>query len=69
MTDHVELFGKVVQINRDKFVIQVENSESTVQGQLSGKMRTNKIRVCLGDRVKLKVSPYDLTHGFITSRE
>lgn len=66
---HVELTGEVIQANRDKFVIQIDDSETTVTAQLSGKMRMNKIRVILGDRVRVKVSPYDLSHGFIVGRE
>lgn len=69
MAEHVELIGEVIQANRDKFVIQIDDSETTVTAQLSGKMRMNKIRVILGDRVRVKVSPYDLSHGFIVGRE
>lgn len=36
--------------------------------KLSGKMRTNFIRVIPGDRVVCEVSPYDLTRGIIVSR-
>lgn len=64
--DHIELEGKVVDIQKGKFI--VECGESTVLARLSGKMQQNKIRIVLGDDVKVKVSPYDLSHGFITSR-
>lgn len=69
MAEHVELAGEVIQVSRDRFVVKVEKTTMEVQAQLSGKMRMNKIRVILGDRVKVKVSPYDTTHGFIVSRE
>jgi translation initiation factor IF-1 len=39
-----------------------------VRAQLSGRMRKNRIRVVLGDRVTVALSPYDLTHGMITYR-
>lgn len=68
MAEHVELIGFVVEVNRDKFKVRVENSETIILAQLSGKMRMNKIRVCLGDRVAVKVSPFDTSHGFIVSR-
>lgn len=68
MTDHVELSGKVIAVNRDKFSVQIEKTDKIVTAQLSGKMRTNKIRVLLGDRVGIKLSPYDLTHGILVSR-
>jgi translation initiation factor IF-1 len=69
MADHVEFDGVVVEVSRDKFKIQIEKTESQILAQLSGKMRTNKIRVGLHDRVKVKVSPYDMSHGIIVSRE
>jgi translation initiation factor IF-1 len=39
-----------------------------VLAYLSGKMRKNYIRILLGDRVKVELSPYDLTRGRITYR-
>jgi translation initiation factor IF-1 len=69
VTDHVELVGKVVEISRDKFIVQVDKTQTKVAAQLSGKMRMNKIRVILHDKVRVKVSAYDTSHGFIVSRE
>lgn len=74
MSDHVEITGEVIQINRDKFRVQIfdgtgQKSESIISAQLSGKMRLNKIRVILGDIVNVKVSAFDTTHGLITSRK
>lgn len=69
MTEHVDLEGVVVEVSRDKFIVLVDNSDSKVIAQLSGKMRLNKIRIGLHDKVKVKVSPYDMSKGFITSRE
>ncbi|MGA2821864.1 MAG: translation initiation factor IF-1 [Anaerolineales bacterium] len=40
----------------------------TVLAYLSGKMRKNYIRILLGDRVKVQLSPYDLLRGRITYR-
>lgn len=39
-----------------------------ILAHLSGKMRLNKIKILLGDRVKLEMSPYDLTKGRIVYR-
>lgn len=40
-----------------------------VLGHISGRMRQNKIQILLGDRVKLEMSPYDLSKGRIVYRE
>ena len=40
-----------------------------VMARLSGRLRKFHIRVILGDRVSVGLSPYDLTHGLILSRE
>ena len=39
-----------------------------VLAQISGKMRKNRIRILVGDRVSVELSPYDLTRGRITYR-
>lgn len=49
------------------FRVQLENGH-TVLAYLSGRLRKNYIRILLGDRVKLELSPYDLTRGRITYR-
>jgi translation initiation factor IF-1 len=40
----------------------------TITGVLSGRMKKNKIKVIVGDRVQVSVSPYDTSHGLITYR-
>ena len=40
-----------------------------ILGHISGKMRQNKIQILAGDRVKMEMSPYDLTKGRIVFRE
>jgi translation initiation factor IF-1 len=49
------------------FRVELENGH-VVLAHLSGKMRMNFIRILPGDRVKLELSPYDLTRGRITYR-
>ena len=41
----------------------------TILGHISGKMRQNKIQILAGDRVKIEMSPYDLSKCRITYRE
>jgi len=51
------------------FRIRLDNLNTVVLGHLSGRMRTNNIKVLLGDRVEMEFSPYDLTRGRITRRK
>lgn len=50
-----------------KFNVELENGHE-LTGYLSGKMRKYNIRVLLGDRVKVEISPYDLDRGRIVYR-
>ena len=50
------------------FRVELENGH-IVLAHISGKMRMNFIRILPGDKVKLEVSPYDLTRGRITRRK
>ena len=62
------LEGKIVDtLPNAMFRVELENGH-TVLAYLSGKMRKYFIRVLLGDRVKVEMSPYDLTRGRITYR-
>ena len=49
------------------FRVRLEN-EHEVISHLSGKMRMNRIRLGIGDEVKVEMTPYDLTKGRITYR-
>jgi translation initiation factor IF-1 len=51
------------------FRIKLDDLNNVVIGYLSGRMRTNNIKVLLGDRVEIVFSPYDLTRGRITRRK
>lgn len=62
------LEGKVVEaLPNAQFRVELENGH-VVLAYLSGKMRRNYIRVFLGDKVRVDMSPYDLTRGRITYR-
>jgi translation initiation factor IF-1 len=66
--DIIELDGVVEDLlPAATFRIKLESGQ-TIIGHLSGKMRLNKIRLNLGDRVKVEMTPYDLTKGRITFR-
>jgi translation initiation factor IF-1 len=64
----VELEGVVSDVlPSSMFRVSLENGHS-VLATIGGKMRRFRIRVLTGDRVKVEVSPYDLTRGRITFR-
>lgn len=65
--DRLEFEGIVVDANKGQFKVQV-TEEYTVLCTLSGKIRTNSVRILLGDRVKVEVSEYDPTKGRIVYR-
>jgi translation initiation factor IF-1 len=67
--DIIEMTGVVEEVLPGAmFRIKLENNV-VILGHISGKMRQHKIQILLGDRVKLEMSPYDLTRGRITYRE
>lgn len=64
----VTLDGKIVDaLPNAMFRVELENGHN-VLAYLSGKMRKYYIRVLLGDKVKVEMSPYDLTRGRIVYR-
>jgi translation initiation factor IF-1 len=66
--DVIEVEGKVLEaLPNAMFKVQLENGHE-VLSHVSGKLRMNYIRIVPGDRVKLELSPYDLTKGRITWR-
>ena len=66
--DSIEVEGTVVEpLPNAMFRVELENGH-TVLAHVSGKMRMNFIRILPGDKVKVELSPYDLTRGRITYR-
>ncbi|RJO64220.1 MAG: translation initiation factor IF-1 [Candidatus Omnitrophota bacterium] len=64
----IETEGKVAEaLPNAVFKVELENGHF-VLAHVSGKMRMNFIRILPGDKVKLELSPYDLTRGRITYR-
>ncbi len=66
--EKIEVEGTIVEaLPNTMFHVQLDNGHE-VLAYLSGKMRKYYIRVLLGDRVVVELSPYDLTRGRITYR-
>lgn len=66
--EKIEVEGTVVEaLPGTQFRVELDNGHE-VLAYLSGKMRRYYIRILLGDRVKLEMSPYDLTRGRIVYR-
>ncbi len=66
--EKIEMLGTIVEaLKGTKFRVQLENGHEVI-GYLSGKMRRYYIRILLGDRVRLELSPYDLNRGRIVYR-
>jgi translation initiation factor IF-1 len=69
--DMIEVEGRILEkLPNANFIVDVMLSQQKhqVSAHLSGKMRKNSIRVLIGDRVTLELSPYDLSKGRITFR-
>ena len=67
--DLIEAAGVIVDKQPNAFFkVQINDPEHMVLAQISGKMRKNRIRILIGDRVEIEMSPYDLTRGRITYR-
>ena len=66
--DNIELEGLVVEtLPNTTFKVKLEN-DHVITAHISGKMRKNYIRILTGDKVKVEMSPYDLTKGRISFR-
>jgi len=66
--DFIETEGEVLELMpAATFKVSLASGHE-ILAHLSGKMRMNKIRLLPGDKVKLQISPYDLTKGRITYR-
>ena len=66
--DHLEMEGTVVEtLPNTTFRVKLDN-DHVVTAHISGKMRKHYIRILTGDRVKVEMTPYDLSKGRITYR-
>jgi len=66
--DKIEVEGRVIEaLPSTQFMVELENGHR-ILAYLSGKMRKYYIRILLGDRVRVELSPYDTTRGRIVYR-
>ena len=66
--DVIEFEGMVTEaLPNTTFIVQLANGHK-ITAHISGKLRLNNIRILEGDKVKVEMSPYDLTKGRITWR-
>lgn len=67
--DSIEMVGVVTEsLPNTTFKVQLEN-DLVITARISGRMRKNYIRILTGDKVRVELTPYDLTKGRITYRE
>ncbi|AZI21122.1 MULTISPECIES: translation initiation factor IF-1 [Flavobacteriales] len=65
---HIEQDGVIVEaLSNAMFRVELENGHVLI-AHISGKMRMHYIKLLPGDKVRLEMSPYDLTKGRITFR-
>ncbi len=66
--DFIEVKGRVEELlPAGSFRVSLENGQN-ILAHLAGKMRMHRIRLSVGDEVKVELTPYDLTKGRITFR-
>jgi len=66
--EQIEMEGEVIDtLPNTTFKVKLENGH-IVNAHISGKMRKNYIRILTGDKVKVELTPYDLSKGRITYR-
>ena len=67
--DHIEMAGVVEEtLPNTTFRVKLENGH-IVTAHISGRMRKNYIRILTGDKVKVELTPYNLSKGRITFRD
>lgn len=65
----IEIEGVVLEnLPNARFRVKLEEGDMELLAHVSGKMRMNYIRILPGDRVRVELSPYDLTRGRIVYR-
>lgn len=65
---NIELDGTIIEsLSNAMFRVELENGH-VVTAHISGKMRMNYIKILVGDKVRLEMSPYDLSKARISYR-
>jgi translation initiation factor IF-1 len=68
--EKVEVNGEVIEALRSgNYRVALEGGGHEVLAYMSGKMRKFRIRIVVGDQVRVELSPYDLTRGRIVFRQ
>ena len=68
--EELEFSGVVIDcLSNAQFKVKLDDNDHVIMAYISGKMRKNQIRVLVGDKVLVKMTPYDLTKGRICFRE
>lgn len=67
--DCIEVDGEVVEVLGYMTFKVMIMKDHIITAHISGKLRTNKIKILIGDKVKVEMSPYDLTKGRIVWRD
>lgn len=68
--DKLEFDGEVKEaLPNAQFNVRLLDNDLIVKAHISGKMRMHYIKILVGDRVKVEMTPYDLSVGRITYRE
>ncbi|MBV7435048.1 translation initiation factor IF-1 [Cardiobacteriaceae bacterium TAE3-ERU3] len=67
--ENIEMMGTVIEtLPNTMFRVELENGHQ-INAHISGRMRKHYIRILTGDKVKVEMTPYDLTKGRIVFRE
>lgn len=68
-SENIELSGSVIEVlPNSTFKVKLENMDHIILCYLGGKLKLNKIKIVIGDNVKIETSPYDLTKGRVVYR-
>ncbi len=67
--DKILVSGRVIEtLPNATFKVKLDEGEHEIFGFLSGRMRKNHIKIILGDRVEMEMTPYDVSKGRIIKR-
>lgn len=66
--ENIEIIGVVEEVLPNAMFRVLTEMETKVVAHISGRLRQNKIQILLGDKVRMEMSPYDLTKARITYR-
>lgn len=65
----IKLEGRIVEVLPNTlFRVKLENFDNPILATISGRVRQNNIKILLGDRVTMELSPYDMARGRIVRR-